>query len=279
MIETVILPGKHGDIIQVLPALERISWQLGKPVRVLACQPYIQTLDGVSYVEPELMSGDWKKMIPEGLRRYPKAVAPQFWNNPAAEEYTRPCLTNTITVKRNGQSLLLDGKKFTDYGTAMWLKLGFTRDDMLESVPNFDRRDRDRESSLVRHYQINKKPTILLHLESESSGFGWLPEVVNRLNREFGKSVQFIDLCKVRASRIYDLLGLLDAAHGLIACDSAVFHLAAASTKPWIAFYKSQWSGSVPRGRVKLSLPYSRVPKALDLIAKTVAEMCGLAKP
>lgn len=271
---TVIIPGKHGDIIQMLPALEKLSKKQCAPVTVAAVEPYLQTLEGASYVKPERLGGDWKKAAVEGRRIHPEAVIPQFWLDPMSDELMSHSFKNPVVASFRGKGLYIDGDKFPDYGTAMWVKMGYKKEDMLKGRPKFDQRDADRERALVDFFRLNGKPSIVMALESESSPFGWVPELVNALNQRFRDTVRFINIHRFRCVRIFDMLGLLDAADGLITADSALFHLAAASKKPWIGLRAPGWSGSIARNAC-MSLVYPEVPVHMEQILEMVTKMCS----
>lgn len=75
-----------------------------------------------------------------------------------------------------------------------------------------------------------------------------------------------LDLGKIRAHRIYDLLGFYDRAIGLITTDTATAHLAPASKVPTLWFTVPGWGKSVPRGNVALHVQYDQVPRYLGEI-------------
>ena len=56
---------------------------------------------------------------------------------------------------------------------------------------------------------------------------------------------EFVDIGKIQAHRIYDLLGLYDRASALITVDSATLHLAEGGQIPRIAFVQNGWGGSL----------------------------------
>jgi hypothetical protein len=103
----------------------------------------------------------------------------------------------------------------------------------------------------------NTKPIVLYNFSGVSSPFAYVPEVMKTVLKYSGK-FKFIDLGKVVAHRIFDLLGLYDRAVGLITIDSATLHLAPASQLKYFAYLVDGWSQSVPRGNVFRSVSYSQ---------------------
>lgn len=258
---TVLLPGPFGDLIQCLPAFERMAGGGHTPL-VVVNERYSSLLDGVSYVKVETTPEPWQELSAL-RRRWPEAVAPQFWNDPLAPERRARMGQGRMLVRHRNQPLIVDLEKDPDYGTAMWRRLGFGRGDFLKSVPHFDRRDALRESLL------NRQPRLLLYnLKGNSSPFPWTPEVSNALAPWKHRS---LDLSRVRAHRLYDLLGLYERSACLLSVDTATAHLAAGSPIPTIWLTQDGWTGSVPRGNVLLALRYSEVMEKLPLLLKTLA--------
>jgi len=133
----------------------------------------------------------------------------------------------------------------------------------------FDRRNPKREADLLAKLYppaLRKKPLLLTNFTGISSPFGFLPELYPTLHR-FARDFHTVDLGNVRAHRIFDLLGVYEAAAGLLTSDTATLHLAHASPTPYIAFSVDGWTGSVPRGNVALALRYNETPRRLTEIA------------
>jgi hypothetical protein len=99
------------------------------------------------------------------------------------------------------------------------------------------------------------KPLLLVNFSGHSSPFAWVPEVMRAVN-QFQQQFNIVDIGRLKAQRIYDLLGLFDAAAGLITIDTATLHLAAGSAVPYIAYTRADWSSSVPKGNCVLEIKY-----------------------
>lgn len=113
------------------------------------------------------------------------------------------------------------------------------------------KRDAVRETALVRqHIPPGKRLTVLYSLGGVSSPFPMAGVVRALLKAHLGSTnYRLIDLGSIQAERFYDLLGLYDRAHCLIATDSAPLHLARACPQlPVLAFAQDK----TPDGRALL---------------------------
>jgi len=263
----VLLTGRHGDLLNVLPALHTLATRSAHPVRVIVSEPFAPTLEGASYVDPVIVPHDWIKGVPELATLHPHALIPQAWlsANPGH---------GPSTLAINGRLFRYDPALDPDYSTCMWRRLGLTRTDMLTLPLILDRRSPERESALLKPLAGNKRPVLLLNLHGPSSPFVWLPEVMNALDR-FKSRVLAIDLHSIRAHRLHDLLGLYDIAHGLITVDTATLHLAPASRIPVAAFTANGWRGSTPRGNTVWTCRYSDTPARLVELLHIVESWLG----
>ena len=89
------------------------------------------------------------------------------------------------------------------------------------------------------------------------------------MNRLHGR-VKFVDLDNVKAERIYDLVGLMDAAVGMVTVDTSTLHLAAASCRPYVALTVGGWNTSVPKGNCALRMDYGEVLGRVEEIGSMV---------
>ncbi len=254
-----ILGGRYGDIIQCLPALR----EFGKPI-VITSEEYASVFEGVSYVEAMPMPVHWCDGIPKmqamAKERFGGGTVVQWWgigNIP-------PDYRGSFALKWNGKTLSINQKRWPTYGHSMIERIGCEG-----FILVFDKRNYERESDLL-HMLPSKKPLLLYNFTGTSSPFGYVPEIWPVL-QAFKKEFHLIDIGKIKAHRIYDLLGLYDAAVGLITGDTATLHLAPASNVPYIAFTQVGWLGSVPRGNCALNIPYNQVLRRLHEV-KSVLE-------
>jgi len=71
--------------------------------------------------------------------------------------------------------------------------------------------------------------------------------------------VNFVDIGRIKAHRIYDLLGLYDRALCVITGDTSTLHLASCSRVPLIALLADGGAGSIVKGNEVLRLRYHEV--------------------
>ncbi len=252
-----ILGGKAGDVVQCLGAFHAIHERTGLCPVVITAEEFASIYDGTSYVNAIAVHGDWQT-----VKSFTDAVPLQPWHDFNAPEFQAGRF-------RRGVPLTMNGRSFTSpdphYGAAMMRAAGLTWDEALKLRPVFDRRDANRESHLLaRCYpeQRRSKPLLLLALDGQSSPWGYLPEayrVLHPLYRHF----HICDIGKLRATRVYDMLVLMEHAVGLITVDTLALHLVSATDLPHIAFTQVGWLSSVPKGNCVLQIPYNQTLRRL----------------
>lgn len=148
------------------------------------------------------------------------------------------------------------------YNRLAWVNTGYGEhfDNVQEFPLIFDRRDPEREERLCQRVITGTKPVLLLSIAcGRSSPFAAHGTFTDSILRKWGQHFQIIDLCKVRAARVYDVLGLMDRAALLVTGDSFAIHLAAACQKLPVVFLcnNEPFLASDTRCRVVLRLKYS----------------------
>lgn len=219
--------GRHGDLINVLPLAARLGQLSGRPVPWVVSEEFASTLEGASYVLPVPIRLDYGK--PNQAIQMAKQKG--FSGRP-------------IVAQANGHLLSpVTGSYQTDAWEASKMLEEFQR------LPlTFDRRDRAREERLVAE-TLDGRPALLVAVDSVSSPIR-LEGFAGRLQKAFPEC-QVVDMGKVRAHRLYDVIGLLDRARILITVDSSLLHLSRASACPVFAVTNDGWKGSVlPPGAV-----------------------------
>jgi len=271
-----VLLGRFGDAIQLLPAFKAIYERTGfKPV-VIVSQDYQSIYEGVSYVEPFPIRAGWWEGVPTARKiaeaRFGGGTVLPWWNDsPERISLLDSATKGGLVLQSHGHEWGVDLNRWPDYGTSMWDRAGFTREEMMSLPLVFDQRSPVREKEL-RNKVIGlytSKPVLLYNFSGVSSPFGFVPEVLNpilKLHRHF----QLVDLGKIQAHRIYDLLGLYDVATGLLTCDTSTLHLAPASKVPYIAFTVDGWTSSVPKGNCVLEVKYNSTPHRIESILQVV---------
>jgi len=284
-----VLLGRYGDGIQLLPAFKAIRERTGyKPV-VIVSQDYASLYEGVSYVEPFPIRAGWWEGVPIARQiaeaRFGGGTVVQWWNDsPDRISLLDAATKGGLVLQSHGHNWGVDIGRWPNYGTSMWDRAGFSAEEMMTLPLVFDRRSATREKELVNRVLGNtRRPVVLYHWSGISSPFGFIAEVLNPLLK-MARDVQLVDLGKVQAHRIYDLLAIMERASGMILSDSAPLHLAAAVKTPYLAYTVGGWTRSVPKGNCQLEITYNesphRVPEMLRLVyswAKTPVAMEAVA--
>jgi len=269
--------GRFGDVIQLLPAFKAVLDRTGfKPV-VVVSREYSSVLEGVSYVEPYVLSVGWYDGIPIARKIMQEVfgggIICRWWDDAPEIIATLDMITNEggIVLQSHGHSWGVDMSKADSYGLSMWRRAGFTREEMMTLPLVFDRRKPEREHELIKKLNLHKrmKPVLLYNLVGISSPFPFVPDVLNPIIR-IASQFHLVDLSRVSAMKIYDLLGLYDIATGLITSDTSTGHLAPASKVPYIGFNIDGWTGSVWKGNCVLSVRYNETPRRVDEIMAIV---------
>lgn len=265
-----VLLGPSGDLIQLCPAWLELYRRTGRKPFVIVSHDYANVLNGVSYVDVFPFSGHWSRDVPKArayaLSRWCDARVLNWWNDdqPVSSEFR-----GATSLNCRGRTCRINTRLWSSYGHSMMERAGFPREeDWLHLPLVFDRRDPQRESALLARVwpsALRRRPLLLYNFTGHSSPFGHL-DIVWPLLQSVARDFHLVDLGKVRAERIYDLVGLYEAADGLLTSDTATLHLAPASQVPYIAFTQDGWSGSVPRGNCVLRVAYSHTPRRLQEI-------------
>ena len=267
-----IILGRYGDIIQLLPAFQAVHDRTGlKPV-VITSTEYATVLDGVSYVQPFPVHWNWWEGVPAARQlaaeQFGGGIVCQWWADEPfkwqKQAYAQLLGDGSVVLQSHGREWGVDIGAVPNYGTSMWTRAGFSPEEMKNLPLVFDRRDAHRESVLVKSNThpnpAMRRPMLLVSFTGHSSPFAPVPEVM-RVVDEFKGRFNVVDLGRMRAQRIYDLLGLMDAAVGMVTSDTATMHLAAAGNIEYVGYTVDGWTSSVPKGRCVVEIKYSQ---ALD---------------
>lgn len=259
--------GVFGDITLLIPALLELYRRTDTKPNVIVSETYGNVLDGVSYVTAHQLSVHWSEGIAEAKlyarSNFGKFVVPAWWNDPEAT--VPPEYRGSLKLTSHGSTHSVNGTLWPNFMASMYSVLGFGVGQMERLPMVFDRRDPVREANLLdRVYPQaqSKRPLLLYNFTGISSPFGHLPDVWPVLQR-FVRDFTLVDLGKIKAFRVYDLLGLYDAAVGLLTCDTATLQLAPASPVPYVAFCQDGFLGSTPRGNCVLRIPYAQTLRRL----------------
>jgi hypothetical protein len=252
-----VMLGRAGDILCILPAMKEEADRIGRPVKMVVAAEFKGLLDGCSYIEPIVFEKDFRLSAHAynwAVRKFP--------------EY------RVINCAVCAEDMRVDQKGWS-FDRDIWINTKIPIPPHSKQLL-FDNRDAGREEALKKQYISFNKKNVLLALEGHSSPFFWGHELKQELAKRL-PDVNFVDISAIRAARLYDLLGLYDAADALIAIDSAPLHLAAASTVNTIALVTDQntlWHQSSWKPHHKLRIPYSDVIKKIDDIISVISTKC-----
>lgn len=260
--------GRAGDIILMSPGFKAIYDATGiKPI-VMVLTEFACVLNGMSYVTPWVVGiGDSTECARIARTRYEFVIVPKWWEDSSTPRVTPPPLIPTVTLTHKGQKWVLPAKDWDNYMVSQWEHAGFTKEQMMEWPVVFDRRNQHNEQMLRVRYFRTQKPKLLVNYSGRTSP---LPkDMVNAVAREvarFNQQFEVIDLSKIKAHCLQDLLGLYDHAQCLITSDTSTLHLAGASKIPYIALRANSGGGSVPRGNCVLMMRYAEIPNRVQEI-------------
>lgn len=251
----IVLLGRHGDIINALPIAKHIHDTYGTP-HWMVSREFAPTLDGVSYVHPyvvDLPNHELGKAMKIATENFRFVLGGQIWGRNFAQT-------------RNTDA----------YNKESWRNCGFlNRFDDKTWLPVFDRRDAERELELVDYVtQGYGRPFIIVQVtQSISSPFPAGKHILEEIENSYGTRFQIVDVAGLRCHRIYDLLGLMDRAACVVACDTSLLHLAAASDVPVVALTNPKpWLGTATRCHCVARMTYHTAEplKVLGAIEKAV---------
>lgn len=253
--------GKLGDVLNVLPILWADA-QAGQRATLMIHRQYEGILDGVSYCDRLVWDGnpnDINGAIAEAQKHSQDVRCCQIVGDPQAVKqlYERSGTPGASTESFQKESWRVCGR------LALWK-------DQPPLV--FDQRNREREKELLgRVGSSRNKKYLLVAVDSKTSPFPYKALLWEMLRLKFKTGYIIVDLAEYQAERIYDLLGLYEKAWALIACDSALLHLAnAVRTLPVVALAQDKptlWHGSSWRPQFISYIRYGDFPdRAVDML-------------
>lgn len=246
--------GRFGDLILLFPAFREIHRRTGQKPIVIVSVDYASVFDGITYAIPWKVHYHWWEGMPAAIKLaqqyYGNAIIPAWWT-----EFNPEIVKGPTVLQCHGAQWGIDTNKWPSFMHSMWDRAGFSRYEMMRLPLVFDNRNHEAEQRLLSLLHRKSKPLLLVNWAGQSSPFAFVPELMSRVWK-FKGDFDIVDLSKVKARRLYDLLGLFDAAVGLITIDTATLHLAHGSKVPYVAYIVDGWSGSTPRGNCVLDIRY-----------------------
>lgn len=253
-----LLAGRHGDLLIGLPMMHAEFLATGQKQQLVVSAEYANTVSGCSYLEPIIWDGAWNDLG-------------------RAHKYALTLSKNVRVCQVAGPKHVLDkivyGGKFdrqTDSFECEMYRVSGAMQLWPKNLPlMFDKRDKTRERWLLQevfndlHWKKKEQPLILVSTSGFSSPFQYTELLWDLIGMKL-KGYNVVDISNLKAERIYDLLGLYEKAHCLIATDSAPLHLAQALHLPvcaLIADTPTLWHGSAWRPNHISYVRYSNFPR------------------
>jgi hypothetical protein len=262
--------GRYGDIISFLPVLYNEYQETKVKPRLVVSKDYADILDGVSYVEPLVFDGAFEDIA--GAVAFAKTFADDVKTSQVVG--IPDVIVSQVYGNSHAPQVVCDS-----FQKDAWKLAG--KLDLWPSQPPlvFDLRDKKREKRLYK-YIPTFKPWIVVSTRGFSSPFPWNDLLWEILNHSFPNH-HIVDLAKVKAERMFDLLGIMDHPNteAMILTDSGPLHLSYATTKPvhaLIADSPTMWFGSAWRPSYASYTRYKNFPRdvtrILDLIRNPPAK-------
>jgi hypothetical protein len=245
--------GRYGDLILLLPAFQEWARVTGHPTIVVTSNEFGTVFDGVSYVHAVKLPHNWH--LEAGL----------------ALRYAQKLYPHIVRIQLHGVGLPpATPDSLASYSFSMWERTGLL--DKYHFLPLvFDRRSPEGEAALIKKWKRTDKPLLLTNFHGATSPYGDEFKMIEALCKNFGDKFEFVNVNEARGYRIYDLLGLMDVASGLITIDTSSLHLAAGARCPYIALVRQDGqAGSIPKGNCALKLGSQEAMSRFDDVARVM---------
>jgi len=246
-----VLLGRAGDVLNFLPVLWKEA-QDGHRACLFTTSPFHEILDGVTYADVKIYPGQ------------PSDIT-------GAVNMAKGLSSDVKVVQVAGPAEEIHKHSFEKAQTDSWCKEAFRLAGhydwwKLHLPLVFDKRDVHREAALCPDFLHERKPTILVATGGVSSPFQYATLLRGLLELRFRKPAwRILDIGKLKAHRLYDLLGIMEKAKFLVTTDSSPLHLArAVPTLPVLAMTNDKpglWNGSAWHPQQVWTCRYSDFPR------------------
>lgn len=236
--------GRYGDIINILPALQRIHELYDTP-HLMVSHEFADLIEGVSYVKPYVTTLKNEKLgaaLSAAKQDFQYVLCAGVWG----ENYQQRKTTKS-------------------YNEESYANLGMLDVFRSPNRPLFDQRNADRERELVAGIRgYDSRPMILVNVtKAVSSPCAHCAEILADVEKVWGQDYHVVDLAQYRAHRLFDFLGVFEASACLISIDTAWLHLATATAIPVVAIVNPKgdgWAATQVRcGNAVITIPYNKV--------------------
>jgi hypothetical protein len=236
--------GRYGDLIILLPAMLRHYHETGQKPVLICAHEFASVLKGVSYLETVPLAYHWWKGMPQ------------------ARNYAKTNYGGAVVTQCYAHEWGINLSEWPDFMSSMLDRAGLPVNEIAIAPIIFDARDSKREADLIKKHRRTTKPLLLVNFSGHSSPFHHALDVMRLVNK-YASKFEILDLGRIRANRLYDLLGLYDVAAGAIHTDTSTYHLAHASKCPYAAFLMNGWTGSIARSSCSLAIRYDQTLQRL----------------
>jgi hypothetical protein len=220
--------GRTGDAIATLPLCLLYFKETGQKAALMVAQEFSSFLEGVSYVEPEIWTRDFKDVIGARIEAkrmgYKEIIVPQIYGHNLQVEHTE-----------------------SSFIRESWKRVGMLGQWGAPLV--FDNRNFARECKLVARMPSDK-PVILVATSGHSAPFPYRDDLFASIRKHVGTEAHVMDMADFRTEHFHDFLGVIDKAACFVTCDTGFGQLCQASETPVCALIANKpttWHSSPPR--------------------------------
>lgn len=250
--------GKHGDIVSILPILQRESELTGEPQHLVVSRDYAAMLCRAKFVTRVPYDGDFSDLagaIRFAKKRFEDVVVPQVYGK-------------DFPFRKLTPSFQLD----------QWQRAGYL--DQWDTIelklprPHY-------AHHLVKRY-IGEHRCILFADHGQSSPFPHREEMANLLVKHFGATHKIVRLSEIRMKNPMDMLALYDAAELLVSIETLHLHLSAASKTPVVALVTDKperWHGTAYQKRFRFSCRYGEFPMRKEEVLQAIRDTLAGVPP
>jgi hypothetical protein len=251
--------GRAGDILNVLPLLQRDAERSCDPPVIMVAREFAALLEGITYAHVVVWPGAFNDIL--GAYKVAEVMADQM----SCEIICTQIYGNAISGPEHCTSFMRQSWDQVP-GAPPWGTLPLL----------FDHRDLTRERGVKNQLvRTTGKPYIVTALSGTSSPFPHAVNLLRYLRAHLSVDFEIVDISGFMAPRFYDLITLLEDAHAVVAVDSGVLHLMhAAPRTPVVAFVTrepSPWHGTPWRANHVGRFYYDEAPecfmRAMNLAA------------
>ncbi len=245
--------GRLGDVLNAVPLAWLHFQRTGIRPLFMTAKAFAPILDGFSFLEPVVFDGDWMDAIQATFQA--RRLSPD------------------VRVSQICAKGFVNARTCSSFARESWATAG--SDVPWGTLPLVvDRRSPEREALVLEQAGLDGRPLVLLSLGGVSSPFHRSQFVEALVKERLGVDFQVLNLDEIRVARLYDLLGLYEAAHCLLTTDTATLHLAHATPAlPVVSLITrapNAWHGSPWRPQHVGRIFYDEIPDRAEHLLERI---------